>query len=201
MRIAISCSWTSSVARAPWRRLAKDRQDRAPFGRICGQSANRSNFMALDKRDVKILAALERDGRMPNAELAARIGLSESACLRRVRQLEAAGYIEKYSAILSLQKLGLNVSLLARITLKSQTDRDLRAFEDAVRTVPDVVECYLTTGESDYVLRVVAARAEDIERLHSKVLTKLPGVARVESSFVLRQVVNPATRSLASIGQ
>jgi DNA-binding Lrp family transcriptional regulator len=157
--------------------------------------------MALDKRDVKILAALERDGRMPNAELAARIGLSESACLRRVRQLEAEGYIEKYAAVLSPQKLGLNVSLLARITLKSQTDRDLRAFEDAVRTVPDVVECYLTTGESDYVLRVVAARAEDIERLHSKVLTKLPGVARVESSFVLRQIVNPATRSLASIGQ
>ena len=79
-----------------------------------------------------------------------------------------------------------------RITLKGQTDRDLGAFEQAVCRVPEVAECYLTTGESDYVLRVVARSAADFERLHSKVLTKLPGVARVDSSFVLRAVVKLA---------
>jgi DNA-binding Lrp family transcriptional regulator len=80
-----------------------------------------------------------------------------------------------------------------RITLKSQIDRELRAFEAAVKCVPEVVECYLTTGGSDYVLRVVARSAADIERIHGEVLTKLPGVARVESSFVLREVVRTAS--------
>ena len=129
---------------------------------------------------------------MSNATLAARVGLSESACLRRVRLLEQGGVIERYTAVLSPSKIGVTVSFIIRITLKGQTDRDLGAFEQAVAAVPEVTECDLTTGESDYVLRVVARSAEDFERLHSKVLTKLPGVARVESSFVLRSVVKNA---------
>ncbi len=88
--------------------------------------------------------------------------------------------------------VGISVSFLVRITLKGQTDRDLGAFEQAVCRVPEVAECYLTTGASDYMLRVVARSAADFERLHSKVLTKLPGVARVDSSFVLRPVVKQA---------
>jgi Lrp/AsnC family transcriptional regulator, leucine-responsive regulatory protein len=158
--------------------------------------AEKPNYSPLDRRDLRILNELQRDGRIPNSELAARLELSESACLRRVKQLEQQGYIERYTALLNLQKIGLTVSLMVRITLKSQTDRDLRAFEEAVRGVPEVAECYLTTGESDYVLRVLAGTAADIERIHSKVLTKLPGVARVESSFVLRQVVRNATLPL-----
>jgi DNA-binding Lrp family transcriptional regulator len=149
--------------------------------------------MPIDRIDRRILEELQRNGRIPNSDLAARVGLSESACLRRVRTLEAEGYIERYAAILNLAKLGMDMSLLVRITLKSQIDRELRAFETAVKCVPEVVECYLTTGGSDYVLRVVARSAADIERIHGEVLTKLPGVARVESSFVLREVVRTAS--------
>jgi DNA-binding Lrp family transcriptional regulator len=109
-----------------------------------------------------------------------------------VRLLEQAGVIERYTAVLNPQKVGITVSFLVRITLRGQTDRDLGAFELAVHRVPEVAECYLTTGESDYMLRVVARSAADFERLHSKVLTKLPGVARVDSSFVLRTVVKQA---------
>jgi len=143
----------------------------------------------LDRTDRRILQELQRDGRVPNAELAQRVGLSESACLRRVKALEKCGVIARYIAVLDPAKVGLSTSFLVRLTLNRQTDRDFAAFEEKVRTVPEVMECYLTTGGSDYVLRVVAHDAADFERLHSKVLTKLPGVARVESSFVLRAVV------------
>jgi DNA-binding Lrp family transcriptional regulator len=145
--------------------------------------------MPLDRLDRRILAELQRDGKLANAELAGRVGLSESACLRRVRLLEQNGVIERYAALLNPAQVGMSVSFMIRITLKGQTDRDLGSFESAVRGVPEVAECYLTTGESDFVLRVVARDAADFERLHSKVLTKLPGVARVESSFILRPVV------------
>ena len=148
--------------------------------------------MSLDHKDREILATLQLDGSIANAALAARVGLSESTCLRRVKLLEQAGVIERYTALLNPLKIGLSVSFVVRITLKGQTDRDLGAFEQAVCRVPEVAECYLTTGECDYTLRVVARSAADFERLHSKVLTKLPGVARVESSFVLRPVVKQA---------
>jgi Lrp/AsnC family transcriptional regulator, leucine-responsive regulatory protein len=145
--------------------------------------------MQIDRTDRRILTELQRDGSLANAALAAQVGLSESACLRRVKLLEQAGIIERYTAVLNAVKIGITVSFLVRITLKGQTDRDLNAFEQAVCRVPEVAECYLTTGAADYLLRVVARSAADFERLHSKVLTKLPGVARVDSSFVLRSVV------------
>ncbi|MFM7066596.1 MAG: Lrp/AsnC family transcriptional regulator [Gammaproteobacteria bacterium] len=143
----------------------------------------------LDRIDRRLLQELQRDGRIANAELAVRVGLSESACLRRVKALEKSGVISRYVAVLDPARVGLGTSFLVRLTLNRQTDRDFAAFEEQVRTVPEVMECYLTTGSSDYVLRVVARDAADFERLHSRVLTKLPGVARVESSFVLRPVV------------
>lgn len=150
----------------------------------------------MDKIDQRLLGELQRDGRIANADLALRVGLSESACLRRVRRLETEGFIERYAAKLDLPRLGWGMSLLVRITLKAQTDRDLRAFEKAVSLVPEITDCYLTTGEADYVLRVFARDSTDIERLHSSVLTKLPGVARVESSFVLREIVSGSTPPL-----
>lgn len=152
--------------------------------------------MRIDRTDRRILAELQQDGKLHNAELAGRVGLSESACLRRVKQLESGGIIERYMALLSAAKIGITVSFMVRITLKAQTDRDLTAFENAVRAVPEVAECFLTTGAADYVLRVVARDAADFERLHSKVLTKLPGVARVDSSFILRPVVRNAVLPL-----
>ena len=142
----------------------------------------------LDKLDLRLLNELRLDGRIANAELAARVELSESACLRRVRRLEEQGFIERYTAKLSLAKLGWGMSVIVRITLKSQADRELRAFERAVSAVTEITECFLTTGEADYILRVLA-RAADSERVHRAWLTKLPGVARVESSFVLRETV------------
>src|SRR5258705_2463572 len=137
--------------------------------------------MQIDRTDRRILAELQSDGGIANAALAVRVGLSESACLRRVKLLEQSGVIERYTAILNPLLVGLSVSFLVRITLKGQTDRDLGAFEQAVCRVPEVAECYLTTGESDYILRVVARSDAGFERPLRKGLTKLPGVALVDS--------------------
>ncbi|MGA0018580.1 MAG: Lrp/AsnC family transcriptional regulator [Steroidobacteraceae bacterium] len=155
--------------------------------------------MPIDKMDRRILRELQLNGRVANAELSSKVGLSESACLRRVRRLEEERYIERYTAKLNLSKLGWGMSLMVIITLKAQTDRDLRAFERAVSAVPEITECFLTTGAGDYILRVLARDASDIERLHSTVLTQLPGVARVESSFVLREIVSAGSPPIERI--
>jgi len=144
----------------------------------------------MDGTDRRLLAVLQRDGRATNAALATQVGLSESACLRRMRRLEETGVIRGYGARIDAGAVGYTVRVLVRITLKSQTDRDFSAFERAVQAVPNVVDCYLTTGQWDYELIAIARDAADLERLHGTVLTKLPGVARVESSFVLRHVAH-----------
>lgn len=144
--------------------------------------------MSLDRFDRAILQILQVEGRIPNAALAERVSLSESACLRRVRALEESGLIERYAALLNQQKAGLPVNVFVSITLDRQDDLDLRKFEEAVRKIPEVMECYLMTGDYDYTLRVVVADTADFERVHSKHLTRLPGVARVHSSFALRTV-------------
>jgi Lrp/AsnC family transcriptional regulator, leucine-responsive regulatory protein len=144
--------------------------------------------MALDRFDRAILHVLQTDGRVSNTDLAQRVNLSESACLRRVRALEQSGLIEHYSAILNQQKAGCPVNVFVNITLDRQDEPDLRKFEESVRKIPEVMECYLMTGDYDYTLRVVVADTADFERVHSKHLTRLPGVARVHSSFALRTV-------------
>ncbi len=146
------------------------------------------SFVSLDRYDRSILQILQREGRLANSELAERVSLSESACLRRVRALEAAGLIEGYTAILNQQKAGLGVNVFVSITLERQERADMAAFEAAVRLVPEVMECYLMTGEYDYLLRVVVADTADFERLHSRHLTSLPHVSRLHSSFALRTV-------------
>jgi Lrp/AsnC family transcriptional regulator, leucine-responsive regulatory protein len=147
-----------------------------------------SCVMKLDRFDKAILQALQHDGRIANSALALRVNLSESASLRRVRALEHAGLIEGYTALLSQLKAGCPVNVFINITLDRQDETDLRRFEDAVRKIPEVMECYLMTGDYDYLVRVVVADTADFERLHSKHLTRLPGVARVHSSFALRTV-------------
>ena len=144
--------------------------------------------MKLDRIDNLILAALQRDGRLSNRELAERAHLSESACLRRVRALEESGVITGYAAQVNPGKLGLPGNVFVSITLNRQEQGDLAAFEEAVARVPEVMECYLMTGQQDYLLRVVVSDPADFERLHSQHLTRLPGVARVQSSFALRVV-------------
>jgi Lrp/AsnC family leucine-responsive transcriptional regulator len=144
--------------------------------------------MKFDRFDRAILQALQHEGRIPNSVLAERVNLSESACLRRIRQLEQSGLIEGYTALINQQKAGFPVNVFVNITLDRQDETDLRKFEEAVRKIPEVMECYLMTGDYDYLLRVVVADTADFERLHSKHLTRLPGVARVHSSFALRTV-------------
>jgi DNA-binding Lrp family transcriptional regulator len=144
--------------------------------------------MKLDRTDTLILVALQRDARLSNRELAERVHLSESACLRRVRALEETGVIDGYTALVNQGKVGLPGNVFVSITLNRQEQADLAAFEAAVTRVPEVMECYLMTGQQDYLLRVVVSDPADFERLHSQHLTRLPGVARVQSSFALRTV-------------
>ena len=144
--------------------------------------------MKLDRIDRTLLTELQRDGRISNRDLAERVHLSESACLRRVRALDDAGVIERYAAVVSQAKAGLPGNVFVSITLNRQEQGDLSAFEEAIRRVPEVMECYLMAGPQDYLLRVVVSDPSDFERVHSQHLTRLPGVARVQSSFALRTV-------------
>jgi len=144
--------------------------------------------MTIDKYDKLILEALQEDGRMSNVQLAGRVSLSESACLRRVRALEDSGMISRYAAILSQNEAGLPGNVFVQIGLHREVESELSAFEDAVRNIPEVMECYLMSGEFDYLLRVVVADMADFERIHKTELTRLPGVARVNSSFGIRTV-------------
>jgi Lrp/AsnC family leucine-responsive transcriptional regulator len=153
--------------------------------------------MNIDSTDLQILAALQPDGRLSNVELASRVHLSASACLRRVKALEESGVIQGYRASVDPASVGLPDNVFVSVGLASQDQADLDAFEEAVRGVPEVMECYLMTGDFDYLLRVVAAGAADYERIHRQHLTRLPSVARVHSSFALRVVEDSAALPLA----
>ncbi|MFP4238901.1 Lrp/AsnC family transcriptional regulator [Rhodosalinus sp.] len=150
--------------------------------------------MLLDDTDRRLLRVLQREGRISNAELAERVHMSASACHRRVQRLEAAGMIRGYVALLDARKLGVPATVFVEITLQTQADEVLEAFEQAVRRVPDVLECHLMAGTADYILKVVAEDTEDFARIHRQYLTRLPGVAQMKSSFALRTV--SATTSL-----
>ena len=144
--------------------------------------------MLLDRFDKAILDQLQRDGRISNVQLAALVNLSESACLRRVRVLEQVGLIERYVALLDQREAGLTGTVFVHIVLGREEQSDLAAFESAVQNIPEVMECYLMTGEFDYLLRVVVSDMADFERIHHSELTRLPGVARVNSSVAIRTV-------------
>ncbi len=144
--------------------------------------------MELDRYDRAIVSLLQQDARITNARLAEKVSLSESACLRRVRALEESGLIQGYTALIDQQKAGYPVNVFVNITLDRQSQSGLEAFESEVRKIPEVMECYLMTGEHDYFLRLVVADLADFERVHSQHLTRLPSVARVQSSFAMRTV-------------
>lgn len=143
---------------------------------------------ALDSHDRAILRLLQQDARIPNTRLAEQVSLSESACLRRVKALEESGLIQGYTALIDQQKAGYPVNVFVSITLDRQSQSGLEAFESAVRKIPELMECYLMTGEHDYLLRLVVADMVDFERIHSQHLTRLPAVARIQSSFAMRTV-------------
>ena len=144
--------------------------------------------MMLDRHDKLILNALQKDGRISNVQLAGQVSLSESACLRRVRALEESGMIRRYAALVSQNEAGLPGNVFVQIGLQREVESDLAAFEEAVRGIPEVMECYLMSGEFDYLIRVVVSDMADFERIHKTALTRLPGVARVNSSFAIRTV-------------
>ena len=142
----------------------------------------------LDERDILILDALQSDGRLSNAELAERVNLSPSACLRRVNLLMACGLIAGTHLVLDQKEAGYHGTAYVFITLDGQEREKLDAFEKRIKLVPQIQECYLLAGQSDYLLRIVFRDMEDLERLHSEVLTRVPGVMRVQSTLTLRTV-------------
>jgi DNA-binding Lrp family transcriptional regulator len=143
---------------------------------------------SMDGFDAKILAALQRDSAPPIAALAERVGLSPSACHRRVKLLEEAGIIAGYRAALDPAALGLTLHVFVDITLASQGETALEAFERAVGRHPEILECWLVSGEADYHLRVAASDMADYEHIHRACLARLPGVASIRSTFALGRV-------------
>ncbi len=142
----------------------------------------------LDTLDRAILGALAEDGRLSQVQLAERVPLSATAIARRIRALEEAGVIEGYQARISRRALGLTMTVIVHISLKSQNEELLASFEKAASTAPSVVTCHLMSGDDDYVLTVLARDLADYERIHKEELSRLPGVARLKSSFALREV-------------
>ena len=143
----------------------------------------------MDAIDKKILGYLQDDARISNIALADKVGLSPSACLRRVQSLEEGGTILGYTALYNEKNLGLGSQILVRITLTGQGSDLLQEFESAVKKMPNVLACYLMGGGYDYLMRMVVKNIEDYEYLHRTQLSKLPHVARIESNFAMREVV------------
>ncbi|AXQ48193.1 Lrp/AsnC family transcriptional regulator [Stenotrophomonas rhizophila] len=142
----------------------------------------------LDSIDLRILEELQANARLTNVELASRVHLSPSPCLTRVRALEESGLISRYVTLLDPYELGLSVSVFIQITLERQVERALETFEEAIQNYPEVMECYLMTGDADYLIRVVVPDVQALERFIVNQLSKIPGVANIRSSFALKQV-------------
>jgi DNA-binding Lrp family transcriptional regulator len=149
---------------------------------------NKISDSAFDKTDRKILDALQENARITNIELAQKVGLSPSPCLQRVRRLQQSGLISRYVTLLNPLALGLTVSVFIQVSLEKQVERALEMFEKAIRSRPEVMECYLMTGDADYLLRVVVADVQSLERFIVNYLSKIPGIASIKSSFALKQV-------------
>lgn len=143
---------------------------------------------SIDAVDQRILQALQEDGRLTATDLAERVGITTSPCLRRLRILEDAGIIRGYTALVDQTKIGLPISVFISIKLERQSEEAMERFETAVRRCPEVLECYLMTGPRDYLLRVVAKDLNDYEDFVKGTLTRISGIANIESSFALGQV-------------
>jgi len=144
--------------------------------------------MNLDPVDLRILSELQQDGSLTNVELARRVHLSPSPCLARVKALEAAGVIERYVALANAKLLGLGLNVFINISLKEQAKESLAEFERRIAEHDEVMECYLMTGDSDYLIRVVVPDIGALERFILEQLTPIPGIEKIRSSFALKQV-------------
>ena len=146
--------------------------------------------MTLDRIDIAILEILQKDGRISNAALAEKVGLSQSACSRRLDNLEKSGVIRGYHARLSNSALGHKMTVIVHISLTGQFEKTLTEFEAAVKRCPNVLSCHLMSGEYDYILRIAARDLADYERIHKEWLTAMPHVIKINSSFALREVAD-----------
>lgn len=145
--------------------------------------------MQLDAVDIKILNELQKNARLTNVELASRVNLSPSPCLARVRAMERSGLIYQHVTLLAPEAVGLNVNVFIHISLENQRREGLDKFERAVVAIPGVMECYLMTGDADYLLRVLVRDTQALERLIVDELTRIPNVKNIRSSFALKQVM------------
>ncbi len=143
---------------------------------------------SIDATDRLILNELQSDGRVSHAELAERVGLSTSACYRRVRRLEAEGVIAGYVMILDTEAVGRDLDVFVEVSLVSQSEESLRRFEEEVRDCREVMSCHLVAGDADYLLHLAVRDHRDFERIHNEHLSRLPGVSRLRSNFAIRTV-------------
>ena len=141
-----------------------------------------------DPTDIKILNLLQENAKLSNVELASRVNLSPSPCLARVRALEQAAIISRYVTLLDPIRIGLGLSVFIQIGLERQVERDLEDFQAAIATYPEVMECYLMTGDFDYLIRVVVNDVQALERFILDKLSKIPGLSNIKSSLALKQV-------------
>lgn len=156
-------------------------------------------LMSLDKLDIAILTNLQQDGRMSNALLAERVGLSQSACSRRLDNLEKSGAIKGYHAQLSNAAMGYGMTAIVHISLSGQFEKSLAEFEAAIKHCPNVLSCHLMTGEYDYVLRIAAKDLADYERIHKRWLSAMPHVTKINSAFALREIVDRTTIGMDAV--
>lgn len=143
-----------------------------------------------DPIDVQILRELQADGRMTNVELAQRVGLTAPPCLRRVRALEESGVINSYHAELDAVSLGFGITVFAMVSLRSQAESDLEAFESHIAALPEVRECYMLNGEIDFILKIVARDLQSFQRFLTSQLTSAPNVSSVKTSLTIRRSKN-----------
>ena len=154
--------------------------------------------MDLDAIDHRILRALQRNGRLQNVELAQEVGLSPSPCLRRVRRLEEAGVIARYTAVLDPGKVGLGMTIFARVWLTGQDEDTTNAFIEAVRKLPEVVECHLMAGDTDFLLRVVVRDLDAYRRFQMEHLGRIPGVRNIKTEIPMQKVKEAAELPIRS---
>lgn len=180
-----------TIAPVDWKRLAIFGVLALLFARNDIEGRDKREIFALtdlDDTDRRLLTALQKQGRLSNAELSEKVNLSPSACHRRVQRLEKEGFIGGYVALVNPRKVDRKTTVFVEITLRAQADDVLDAFEKSVARIPDVLECHLMAGQADYLLKVVAEDAEDFARIHRRYLASLPGVQGMQSSFALRTV-------------
>jgi DNA-binding Lrp family transcriptional regulator len=159
---------------------------------IITPAANRNGYITnmanlnLDAIDLKLLAELQADGRITNVDLATKVGLTAPPCLRRMRALEQSGTIKSYHADIDAGSLGYTITVFAMVSLKSQAEEDLKAFEQHVRALPDVRECHMLNGEIDFILKIVARDLQSFQEFLTSQLTSAPNVSSVKTSLTIR---------------